>query len=45
LYIIPAYNQADKPGALCLFIFFNAATTSPILTQSAGPSLISADIQ
>jgi len=44
LYIIAADNQADKPGALRLFIFFNAAITSPILMQSAGPSLTSADI-
>jgi len=29
----------DKPGALCLFIFFNAAATLSILIQSAGPSL------
>jgi len=34
----------EKPGALCLFIFFNAATISPILMQSSGPSLTSADI-
>jgi len=41
--IISADNH-DKPGALCLFVFFNAVTTSPILMQSAGPSLPSADI-
>jgi len=33
-----------KPGALCLFIFFNAAAISSILIQSAGPSLTVADI-
>ena len=41
--IISADNP-DSPGALCLFIFFNAATTSTMLIQSAGPSLTSADI-
>jgi len=36
----------DKPGVLCVFIFFNGTTTSLIfrLMQSAGPSLTSADI-
>ena len=36
-----SHPNANKPGALCLFIFLNAATTSPILMQSAGPSLTS----
>ena len=34
----------DMPGALWLFIFFNAAATSSILIQSAGPSLTVASI-
>ena len=37
-------TSPDKPGALCLFIFFNAAATSLTLRQSAGPSLTPADI-
>jgi len=36
-------TSPDKPGALCFFIFFNAAATSSILIQSAGPSLTSPD--
>jgi len=34
----------DKHGALCLFICFNAAATSSILIQFAGPSLTVADV-
>jgi len=36
-------TSPDKP-ALCLFIFSNAAATSSILMQSAGPSLTPAYI-
>jgi len=36
-------TSPDKPGALCLFIFFNAVAISSILMQSAGRT--PADIQ
>ena len=38
-------NRRSGVGALCLFIFFNAASTSLILIESAGPSLTLANIQ
>jgi len=37
-------TSPDRPGALCLCIFFNATATSLILMQSAGPFLSPYDI-
>jgi len=41
---IVSATSPDKPGALCLFIFFNAAAASSILMESAYPFLTPADI-